>query len=396
MPPLPEPITPMLATSGDVPSGPGWAFEMKWDGIRALAYTDPGGTVRVYSRNRRDVTASYPELHALGVLLPGRGTVLDGEIVARDDAGVPSFDRLQDRMHVTTPTPGLLAAVPVCFHAFDLLALDGTDLTGRPYQQRRARLDELGLTGEVVSVPAAHAAAHGPAALRAAQAAGLEGVVAKQLDSPYEPGRRSRSWIKTPLVRTQEVLIIGYTHGTGRRAGTIGSLLLAAHDPTGRLAYCGHVGTGFSDATLRALHARLVPLHRAGPPLTGVPREHARGAIWVTPLLVGEVAYRTITTDGRLRHPVWRGLRPDRDPTDVRLHPTHPAVPAPPAPRIDGMMQTPDGRWQVHAVSFGHHRWYRVQYDDTITDKLHLTDVHRILADAGIAIDQLTETTPAA
>jgi bifunctional non-homologous end joining protein LigD len=309
-------ISPMLATPGALPAGPGWAYEFKWDGVRAVSYLQRH-IVRVMSRNDLDVTASYPELVELLDLLAGHDAVLDGEIVAYDDAGRPSFPVLQQRMHVREPTVNLLAAVPVHYQVFDLLALDGASLLEQPYQQRRARLEQLPLIGQGVHRPPV--SDDGPGTVAAADAAGLEGVVAKRRTSRYRPGRRSPDWIKVPFVRTQEVVIVGYQPGEGRRAGTIGALLLAVPGPDAQLHFAGGVGTGFTDAALHHLQRTLQPLHRRTPPLPDVPREHARRAVWVEPTLVGEVAYRTWTPDRRLRHASWRGLRPDKTPSDVNV-----------------------------------------------------------------------------
>ena len=309
-------ISPMLATPGALPAGPGWTYEFKWDGVRAVSYLDRH-TVRVMSRNDLDVTASYPELVELLDLLAERRAVLDGEIVALDDAGRPSFPVLQQRMHVRQPTVALLAAVPVQYEVFDLLRLEGTSLLAHPYEQRRALLEQLPLHGHSVHLPPV--SEDGPGTLAAADAAGLEGVVAKRRTSRYRPGRRSPDWIKVPFVRTQEVVIVGYQPGEGRRAGTIGALLLAVPGPDGALHYAGGVGTGFTDAALHQLQRTLQPLVRPTAPLADVPREHARRAVWVEPTLVGEVAYRTWTPDQRLRHASWRGLRPDKTPADVNV-----------------------------------------------------------------------------
>jgi bifunctional non-homologous end joining protein LigD len=205
-----------------------------------------------------------------------------------------------------------------------VLELDGKDTTRLPYRQRRELLTDLfGLLDEpehpVLVLPPSFADITGAELLGTARAHRLEGIVAKLVESRYEPGRRSRSWIKTPLVDTQEVLIGGWRAGAGRRAGTIGSLLLGAPGPTG-LRYLGHVGTGFTDAMLRDLSTRLAPLGRPESPFDApIPKEHARDAHWVAPELVGEVEFRQLTNDGLLRHSSWRGLRPDRDPGDVNL-----------------------------------------------------------------------------
>lgn len=309
----------MLATAGQPPLGPEWAVEFKWDGVRAIVDVTAAG-MTVVSRNGNDVTASYPELAILRERLGGRAAVLDGEIVTLDVNGRPSFTLLQQRMHVRVPTLPLLARVPVLLYVFDVLALDDRILIDRRYDERRAILDGLALDDDVVKVPPAITDMPGTTVLHTAASHGLEGVVAKRLDSPYRPGMRSRGWIKTPLEHTTEAIVVGWTRGGGRREGTIGALLLGTHDEHGHLVYLGNVGTGFSGATLRDLQAQLAPLHRPAPALDEpVPREHARDVTWVEPALVGEVAYRTLTPERRLRHPSWRGLRPDRTPDEVRI-----------------------------------------------------------------------------
>jgi bifunctional non-homologous end joining protein LigD len=320
---LPGMVRPMLATPGQPPAGSGWAVEFKWDGIRAVLAAGAGG-VRVWSRNGNDVTASYPELTTdpTAAALGERGPLLvDGEIVALDERGRPSFSRLAERMHVRAPTPELMFRVPVVLYLFDLLHLHGRSLMGDPYDERRAQLAALDLDSVPhVGVPPAYTDVPAAQLLEVARAHHLEGVVSKRRRSRYEPGRRSSSWIKTALLTTQEVLIGGWTPGQGRRAGMIGALLLGARDRQGRLRYLGHVGTGFTDAALRILAERLAPLARSEPGFDDeVPAAEARAARWVRPQLVGEVVYRTLTPDHRLRHAAWRGLRPDRDPGEVIL-----------------------------------------------------------------------------
>ncbi|WP_250558602.1 non-homologous end-joining DNA ligase [Pseudonocardia lacus] len=320
---LPAPVRPMLATAGEPPAGSGWAFEFKWDGVRAIIGT-AGDQVQLTSRNGNDVTLGYPELTGIG-LGGGRRLLLDGELVALDPAGRPDFGLLQHRMHVRSPAPELQAAVPVQLYVFDLLAVDGAPLVHEPFDTRRARLLELGLdTAPGVAVPPSFTDVTGAQLLEVARAHRLEGIVAKRRRSRYEPGRRSATWIKTALMTTQEIVLGGWTPGSGRRASTLGALLLGAHDDEGSLRFLGHVGTGFTDAVLHDLLGRLQPLERRTSPFDEeVPREYARRARWVDPVLVGEVVYRSMTHDGRLRHAVWRGLRPDREPAETRL-PTTP------------------------------------------------------------------------
>ncbi len=319
----------MLAVAGELPTRGGvvrgqpveWITEMKWDGVRALAYVE-GGRLQLFSRNGRDVTASYPELEGLPAGV-GCDIVLDGEIVALDAAQRPDFGLLQSRMHVADATRAarLAQTVPVCYLVFDLLSLDGHDLTSLPYRRRRELLEQLDLRVEGVAVPPTFDG-DPRVALAVSGERGLEGVVCKRADSRYEPGRRSAAWVKVKHQRMQEVVIVGWQPGEGRRSGEIGALLLAVHDVGdgsghAALRYAGQVGTGFSDDELRRLRRVLEPLRVARPPLADVPREHARDAVWVSPELVGEVTFGEWTRDQRLRHPSWRGLRPDKTADDV-------------------------------------------------------------------------------
>jgi len=317
---LPERVAPMLATAGTLP-GPAedarWGYEFKWDGVRATIYVD-GGRIRILSRNDRDVTVSYPELRALGETLGCRQCLLDGEVVAFDAGGRPSFGALQQRMHIAKPAEArrLADRVPATFLAFDLLHLDGRSTLRLPYADRRALLDSLALAGPSWQVPPTFAGG-GDAVLAASKAQGLEGVVAKRLDSAYTPGRRSEHWVKVKNVRHQEVVIGGWRPGAGNREGQIGSLLIGVSGVDG-LAFAGSVGTGFSQQALRELAHQLEPLRRQTSPFaTEVPRAQAKDAVWVEPVLAGEVAFTEWTREDRLRHPTWRGLRPEKAPADV-------------------------------------------------------------------------------
>jgi bifunctional non-homologous end joining protein LigD len=317
--PMPDLIRPMLATATtELPRDDDrYGFEFKWDGVRAVVYVD-GGRPRALSRNDRDVTSSYPELRAMAEALGSTRVVLDGEIVAMDAGGRPSFSALQSRMHVTGPAQVKRAAqlTPVTFLAFDLLYLDGRSLLDLPYESRREALDGLGLAGPSWQTPPWFIGG-GAAVLDASRQQGLEGIVAKRLDSRYVPGRRADTWRKLKNLRTQEVVVAGWKPGTGRRSGTFGSLLLGVYDGTG-LTYVGHVGTGFDEDALVALTADLAERTSDTMPFaTAPPRADIRDAHWVEPSLVGEVAFSEWTPDGRLRHPAWRGLRPDKDPAEV-------------------------------------------------------------------------------
>ncbi|RJL33192.1 non-homologous end-joining DNA ligase [Bailinhaonella thermotolerans] len=309
---------PMMAQLGALPSeGDEYGFEMKWDGVRALAYVEDG-RVRFVSRNGKDVTVAYPELGGLGKALQGRSLVLDGEIVAFDETGRPSFERLQPRMHQRNPARilELVRAVPVSYLVFDLLHHEDGPVVGLPYETRRELLSAAVSRGERWDVPPFFVG-DGAEVLGQSRRLALEGIVAKRLASPYRPGKRTAEWVKVKNYRAQEVVIGGWQPGEGRRAGSIGSLLLGVYDGSG-LRYAGHVGTGFSEAALRELAERLAPLERETSPFADeVPREHARAARWVEPELVGEVQYAEWTADGRLRHPSWRGLRSDKAPEQV-------------------------------------------------------------------------------
>jgi len=318
-----RPVEPMLATTGDLPVDPsGWALEIKWDGVRVVTCLDGKGGLRGASRRGGDVTSRYPELSGLVDLLPGQSAVLDGEVVTFDQDGRPSFERLQRRMHVATPPQRLIREVPVHYVVFDLLYLDGNVLFDLPYTERRALLDGLELTAGAIEAPpylAAGDSAQVSELLEYTREQRLEGLVAKRLDSRYLPGRRVDFWRKVKNIRTQEVVIGGWKPGQGRRAGKVGSLLLGVYDEEGRLRFAGHVGTGFTDRALDEMGERLAPPARPTSPYDDeVPREYARDARWVEPRLVGEVAYAEWTGEGRLRFPSWRGLRPDKDPLEVR------------------------------------------------------------------------------
>jgi bifunctional non-homologous end joining protein LigD len=253
----------------------------------------------------------------LGEQLGDTPMLLDGEIVALDREGRSSFATLQKRMHVNDPAAARRLAQddPTVLMIFDVLHLDGRSAVSLPYADRRTVLEGLQLVGPSWQTPAL---VEGTAqqAVRLSVAEGLEGIVAKRRDSRYRPGRRSPDWIKLKNIRTQEVVIGGWRPGAGTRAGTIGSLLMGLPGPGG-LHYIGRVGTGFSTAILADLVRRLATLRRATSPFVDVPRADALDAHWVTPDLVAEVVFAEWTPDGKLRHPAWRGLRPDKTPDQV-------------------------------------------------------------------------------
>ena len=311
---FPRLVRPMLATlrCGLPADQDRYGWEFKWDGMRAIAYVS-GDQVRLVSRNNKEMAGSYPELAVLArrVRAP---MILDGEIVAVH-AGRPDFGVLQSRMHVRHPPKRLVESIPVQLYLFDLLHHGQDSLLGRPYTERRARLEDLGLDAGPVRTPPWYRD-DADAVLAASLKQGLEGVVGKPLTSRYHPGQR-RDWIKVKNIRHQDVIIGGWQPGQGS-ASTIGSLLLGVcHE--GRLRYAGNVGTGFTEAMLGELMRQLGPLQRQTSPFTTpVPPRYARGAHWVQPRLVGEVAFTEWTADGSMRHPSWRGLRTGNDPRQVR------------------------------------------------------------------------------
>jgi bifunctional non-homologous end joining protein LigD len=320
---VPDAVAPMLAVDGLLPDDDRHGYEWKWDGFRGCARVADTGETRITSRSGSDHTHRYPELGTVfGPALGGRAAVLDGEVVALNAAGRPEFELLQRRAR-QEPTAKLRAEVPVVYFAFDVLRIGSEPLLTRPYEQRRELLAELlrPADGRIVVPPWYTRADIAPdRLLETAAAHGIEGVVAKRLDAPYLPGARSPLWTKRALTRTREVIVGGWRIGAGRRADTLGALLLGAYDDEGALVYLGDVGTGFTDDALDHLRGVLAPLARPASPFASeVPRDRARGAHWVEPELVGEVVYRRMTPDLRLRHTSWRGLRPDRMPDEVRV-----------------------------------------------------------------------------
>jgi bifunctional non-homologous end joining protein LigD len=318
--PLPASLAPMLARPGSPPAGrlAEWAVEMKWDGVRALAFIE-SGQVRLVSRAGQDISATYPDLAGLGRAVTGGQALLDGEIVAFT-GGRPDFEALQPRMHVASADAAfrLSATIPVTYLAFDALQADGVRLTRLSYLERREILSTLISNGPRWLAPPNFPGPDLDAVRAASVANGLEGVVAKRLDSVYEPGARPGSWLKVKNQLSQEVVVAGWKPGQGNRTGLVGSLLAGVHSSSGALLYAGHVGTGFSDPVLRMLTRRLDALRRPDSPFDGpVPAEYARPAVWVEPRLVIEVTFDRWTRAGRMRAPAYRGLRDDKDPADV-------------------------------------------------------------------------------
>jgi bifunctional non-homologous end joining protein LigD len=308
----------MAAVVGDLPPEDGrWAFEPKWDGMRAIVELEHG-TVRVRARSGRDVTVEFPELAVLGTVADA--AVLDGEIVALDDAGRPSFARLQQRFGIADPAKAALAArsVPATFVAFDLLHLAGHDAWQLPYRDRRALLTQLVHPGPALLLSPS-GEGHGEQWLRAASEQGLEGLIAKRVDRPYEPGRRSSTWRKVKLRHEQEFAVCGATLGQGRRHGVPGALVLGCRDEHG-WRWVGNAGTGLRDADLQWWAETLAAscAERSVFDDTTLRHRALRDAWWVEPTHVVQVAFAEWTVEGRLRQPSVLGRRPDVDARQVR------------------------------------------------------------------------------
>lgn len=308
-------MRPMLASRGtSVPTGSGWVHEVKWDGMRVLAQVRDG-RLTLWSRNENDVTVSFPELQDVGVLA-GRDVMLDGEVVAMAD-GVPRFSALADRMHVSSATRAraLARTNPVTLIVFDLLRLDGRDLTGEPLTTRRAALEDLGIGSAHWQVPPVYD--DGAMLLTATEQQGLEGIVSKRRASTYHFGRRSKDWLKFPHRPTLSYVVGGWRRETGSDS-RLGALLVGAPGPQG-LSYRGRVGSGITGKHAQQLLELLEPLHAdASPFCDEVPKIDATGTVWVHPEVVVEIAALGVTNGGRLRQPSYQGVRFDLAPEDLK------------------------------------------------------------------------------
>jgi bifunctional non-homologous end joining protein LigD len=319
---LPE-LSPMFATLGsEAFDDDGWIFEIKWDGVRALAVCGEEQTV-LLSRNRRDITQTYPEFERFHERVVAFEAVVDGEVVALAD-GRPSFERLQSRMNLQNPheITRLMKQIPVVFVVFDLLYLDGKSLVGTPVEERKRLLDELIVPSQNVIV-SQYVEGDGTALFAAAREQRLEGIVAKKRGSPYRPGKRTREWIKIKTVHDGDVVVGGWSAGEGTRARTFGAVLVGAYEGDD-LRFIGAVGTGFSDAMLAEVMPQLMSIEIDQCPFAGGVDAVRAGRFgkpirqphWVEPKLVARIEYRELTSGGRLRAPSFKGLRTDKQATE--------------------------------------------------------------------------------
>lgn len=323
--PLPE-LTPMAASLTDEPfDSDDWLFEIKWDGVRAISVCIEGETL-VLSRNKRDITKTYPELQNLHQRLVALDAIVDGEIVALAN-GRPSFEQLQSRMNLQNEHEIKRATKsrPITYVMFDLLYLDGRSLLAEPVERRKELLADLVVPNERVQVSHTEAGA-GVALFEAARQRGLEGVVAKKKGSPYRPGKRTREWQKVKTIHDADFVIGGWSRGEGSRSSTFGAILVGAYDDD-RLLFFGSVGTGFSDSLLQELLPRLREHEIEECPFAGGVAAVRAGRFgkpirdphWTEPVLVARVEYRELTSGWRLRAPSFKGLRPDKAAEDCRL-----------------------------------------------------------------------------
>jgi bifunctional non-homologous end joining protein LigD len=327
---MPSRLEPMLAKNGRIPESDSdeWAYEIKWDGIRALGYADQGRWCML-SRRQEDVTVRYPELAPIAEAIADRTAILDGEVVALDADGRPRFQLIQSRMGLTSPAmiKARASQTPVDYVIFDLLHLDGHRVRDLPYVQRRELLEGLGLEGPRWRTPRQRLGG-GAGLLEAARRQGLEGIVAKRTESPYRPGRRSSEWIKERVWRRQEFVIGGYIPGEGRRANRVGSLLVGYYDrraselggdESQTLHFAGGVGSGLTEELIDQLTRELGKREQRDSPFdVGAPTgPKARFAVWCRPELVCEAAWTEWTDEGTLRQPAFKGMRDDKDPREV-------------------------------------------------------------------------------
>lgn len=312
-------IEPMKAKLAETPvASEEWATEIKWDGVRAIAFCE-NGELRLQGRRLNDITDLFPEIAPLADVPAAEGTILDGELVAFDEHGIPDFQRIQKRLKRGSPNGQTKKSYAATFVIFDLLEADGEDLRARPYRERRERLEALDLNGPNWQTPD-YLVADIESTLEATAEQGLEGLVVKRLDSTYHGGRAGRDWLKLKNRRRQEFVIGGWLPGKGARDGSLGSLLIGYWDHReGRgehLRYAGRVGSGFSQGDLEAIGDDLAGFERGTSPFDDMPA--VPGAKFVNPLRVVEVEFSEWTHDQHLRHPVFIGMRRDKAPGEVR------------------------------------------------------------------------------
>jgi len=313
-----RPIRPMLAKSGKPFDGANYFFEPKWDGLRALLFLRER-TIELQNRNLRDATGSYPEIQKLKGSIRAKTAIIDGEVVVLGENGTPNFGSLQARFGVDdSKRVNMLAkTTPVTYVAFDLLHVDGKDVIIKPLVERKKRLKSILKEGPYL-LYGDHVEAEGTRFFKEATSRGFEGAIAKESQSQYVPGLRTDYWIKIKQVNTTECIVVGFSEGEGARVPTFGSLILAAYDDDGNLQHVGNVGGGFSNDNLEHVKRKLDKLRTEGPTIQG-PVDSPTPVTWVKPKLVVEVAYMSVTNDGRLRFPRFKQVRTDKDPSDCRL-----------------------------------------------------------------------------
>jgi bifunctional non-homologous end joining protein LigD len=313
-----RPVRPMLAKTGKAFDDENYFFEPKWDGLRAILFFRVG-RIELQNRNLRDATPSYPELQEISGRIKAKAAIMDGEVVVLREDGIPDFGRLQARFGVDDQKRVKILAktTPVTYVAFDLLHIDGQDIISRPLVERKKRLKSI-VRDSPYLLYGDHIQAEGTRFFKEATKLGFEGVIGKESQSQYVPGLRTDYWIKTKKVDTIDCVVVGFSEGERARGPTFGSLILAAYDENGKLRHIGNVGGGFSNMALENLRKKLSRIVTKTATVEGSV-DSPTPVTWVKPQLVVEVAYMTVTADGRLRFPRFKRLRTDKDPMDCKL-----------------------------------------------------------------------------